>query len=227
MKVERDSAALDALRVADIRPERRGKARTRRLSAAQGKLYSWVLREFAAARLPSEEATHAAATRLGLDPGEALSALAREDLVHVDATGRPVVAYPFSATPRGHRVLIDGKRWVEAMCAIDALRIAAMLGLPVEIYSHDPLSGGEIWVRLDPSEGAWWEPEEAAVLSGSESCEGPSLRGCCDVLNFFETRESAERYLAENSSLSGHPTSLPEAIEAGRIVFAGVLAQVD
>ena len=113
------------------------------------------------------------------------------------------------------------------MCAIDALGIAAMLGLPVEIYSHDPLSGGEIWVRLDPSEGAWWEPEEAAVLSGSESCEGPSLRGCCDVLNFFETRESAERYLAENSSLSGHPTSLPEAIEAGRIVFAGVLAQVD
>jgi hypothetical protein len=49
---------------------------------------------------------------------------------------------------------MDGKRWVEAMCAIDALGIAPMLGLPVEIYSRDPLSGGEIWVRLDPHEGA-------------------------------------------------------------------------
>jgi hypothetical protein len=37
------------------------------------------------------------------------------------------VAYPFSGTPRGHRVRIDGEHWVEAMCAVDALGIAAML----------------------------------------------------------------------------------------------------
>src|SRR6266487_2434081 len=82
----------------------------------------------------SDEASRvwAVAATLGLDAADALRVLAREDLVHVDANGRPVVAYPFSATPRGHRVLIDGKRWVEAMCAIDALGIAPMLGLPTE-----------------------------------------------------------------------------------------------
>jgi hypothetical protein len=122
-------------------------------------------------------------------------------------------------------VLIDGQRWVEAMCAIDALGIAPMLGLPVEIHSRDPLSGGEIRVRFDPSEGAWWEPEEAVVLSGSACCEGPSFRGCCDVLNFFERRENAKRYLAENTSVSGHPISLPEAIDAGRIVFGDVVTE--
>jgi len=175
--VDRDTRALDALRAADIRPERTGAARTRHLSAAQREFYVWILREFAAERPPSEEATRAAAARLGIDPAEALAVLAREDLVHVDANGRPLVAYPFSAKPRGHRVLIDGERWVEAMCAIDALGIAPMLGLPVEIYSHDPLSGGEIWVRLDPSDGAWWEPQAAAVLSGSACCEGPSFPG--------------------------------------------------
>jgi hypothetical protein len=137
------------------------------------------------------------------------------------------VAYPFSAEPRGHRVLVDGERWVEAMCAIDALGIAPMLVLPIEIYSSDPLSGVEIWVRLDPSEGAWWEPNQAVVLAGSARCEGPSFRDCCDVLNFFERRENAERYLAENPSVSGRPISPPDAIEAGRIVFGDILREED
>jgi hypothetical protein len=222
VSVDRDTPALDALRSADIPPERQGAARTRRLTAAQRELYVWILREFAASRSPSGEATGAAATGLGIDPVEALAVLAREDLVHVDANGRPLVAYPFSAKQRGHRVLIDGKRWVEAMCAIDALGIAPMLGVAIEIHSRDPVSAGEVWVRLDPGDGAWWEPQEAVVLAGSARCDGPSYCGCCDVLNFFETRENAERYLAEHSEIGGHPISLPEAIEAGRIVFGDV-----
>jgi hypothetical protein len=221
--VEREAAALDGLRAAEIRPERQGGARLRRLSVEQRQLYLWILREFAAGTPPSGRATRTAADALGLDAADAFQALAREDLVHVDATRRPVVAYPFSAEPRGHRVLIDGERWVEAMCAIDALGIAPMLGLPVEISARDPIGGGEIWVRLDPSEGVWWEPKQAVVLAGSASCGGPSFRGCCDVLNFFESRENAERNLAENPSVSGHPISLPAAIEAGRIVFGDVL----
>jgi Alkylmercury lyase len=71
------------------------------------------------------------------------------------------------------------------------------------------------------------EPQEAVVLSGSACREGPSFRGCCEVLNFFETRENAERYLAENASLSGHPISRREAIEAGRIVFGEVFTEMD
>jgi hypothetical protein len=225
VKVERETAAFAALRAADISPERHGAARARRLSSGQRELYFWILREFAAARPPTAEGTRIAAASYRLDPVEAFAVLAREDLFHVDAKGSPVVAYPFSATLRGHRVLIDGERSVEAMCAIDALGVGPMLGLPIEIYSHDPVSGGEIRVRLDPREGAWWEPQAAVVLSGSTGCEGPSFRGCCNVLNFFETRENAERYLEENPSLSGHSISLPEAIEAGRIVFGDVFAE--
>jgi len=225
VRVEQEARALDALRAAEIRPERRGRARTRGLSLAERELYFWILREFAAARPPSADATRAAAATIGVDLEDALCVLTREDLVHVDAGGWPLVAYPFSARPRGHRVLIDGHRWVDAMCAIDALGIAPMLRLPVEIHSRDPLSGAEIRVRLDPSDGASWEPEEAVVLSGSARCEGPSFRGCCDVLNFFERRENAERYLAGNTSVSGHPISLPEAIAAGRIVFGDVFTE--
>jgi len=225
VSVDRETRALDALRAADIRPERQGAARTRRLSAGQRELYFWILREFAAARPPSGEATRAAATRIGIDHAEAFPVLAREDLVHVDGNGRPLVAYPFSAKPRGHRVLIEEKHWVEAMCAIDALGIAPMLGVAIEIHSRDPVNAGEVWVRLDPREGACWEPEEAVVLSGSACCEGPSFVGCCDVLNFFETRENAERYLLEHREVTGRAISLPEAIEAGRIVFGDVFRE--
>ncbi len=127
MTVERGAAALDALVAAEIHSERHGVARTRRLSAEQRQLYRWILREFAAATPPSGDAIRAAADALRLDPAETFRVLAREDLVHVDSSGRPVVACPFSAEPRGHRVLIDGERWVEAMCAIDALGIAPVL----------------------------------------------------------------------------------------------------
>jgi hypothetical protein len=84
------------------------------------------------------EAIRRKAIDLGLDLAQASEKLAAEDLVHFDDNGEVRVAYPFSGRPRGHRVLIDGRRWVEAMCAIDALGIAPMLGLPVEISSHDP-----------------------------------------------------------------------------------------
>jgi Alkylmercury lyase len=227
MKVDRDTTAFEALRAADIRPERHGAARTRRLSSDQREFYFWILREFAVARAPTADGTRVAASSHGLDPADALSVLAREDLVHVDATGSPVVAYPFSATPRGHRVLIDGEHWVEAMCAIDALGIAPMLALPIEIYSQDPVSGGEIWVRLDPAEGAWWEPSEATVFAGSTGGEGPSFRGCCDVLTFFESADNAAFYQREHPGIAGLSVSLPDAIEAGRIVFGAVFAGGD
>src|SRR6266542_3861341 len=154
------------LRAAGIPAERRGAGRVRRLSGPERELYLWILRRFAEAASPSAEATRAAAADRGLDPSEALALLAREDLVHTDGDGRPVVAYPFSAHRRGHRVLIDGTHEVQAMCALDALGIAPMLGLPIEVVSHDPISGGEIHVRL-ADRTVQWRPDAAVVLAGS------------------------------------------------------------
>lgn len=215
----------EALDVADIRAERRGRERLARLSPAERRFYVWILRRFASAAPPSAETTRAAASDLELDPEQALASIAREDLVHTDRDGRPVVAYPFSANDRGHRVVIDGAHEVQAMCAIDALAIAPMLELPIEIVSRDPISGREIHVRLNPGEAASWQPEGAVVLAGSACCDGPSFRGCCDVLNFYETPANAERYLLEHSELSGTLLSIPEAIEAGRVLFGDVLKE--
>ncbi len=101
----------------------------------------------------------AAAHRFDVDFERAVARFAQRDLVHLDG-GEIAVAYPFSGRPTPHRVWIDGRAEpVFAMCALDALGIAPMLNLPAEILSRDPLGGGEVWVRIDPGDGAWWEPE--------------------------------------------------------------------
>jgi len=221
-KLARVEAALE---VAGIPPARRGAERTRRLNEAERNLYRWILDRFAHATPPHTEAVSERARALGLEPLGALATLATEDLVHADEYGAILVAYPFSARPRGHGVLIDNKRTVEAMCAIDALGIAPMLNLPIEITSQDPFSGAEVWVRLDPAEGAWWEPETAVVLAGSSCRDGPSFSGCCEALNFFESPDNANHYLHEHAEVAGLPISIPDAIEVGRAVFGDIFEE--
>jgi hypothetical protein len=218
---ERDPVT-QALQAAAIPNARRGRERTARLSAAERELYRWILDRFAHAAPPTPGQLDDQARELALDPSEALATLAHEDLAHTGGDGSLVVAYPFSARPRGHRVTIDDRVTVEAMCAIDALGIAPMLKLPTEISSHDPNCATEIRVRVDPNDGARWQPEQAVVLAGTVSCDGPSFGGCCDVLNFFESAASAERYLKQLPELGGTPIAIPIALEAGRAIFAEI-----
>jgi hypothetical protein len=215
-----------ALSSAGIAPERFGPARLTWLDDGERALYRWILASFARATPPQVDELCDRASELGVQIEATLDLFASLDLVHHDApSGEILVAYPFSARPRGHSVLIDSTTRVEAMCAIDALGIAPMLQLPIEITSRDPLSGAAIWVRLDPGEGAWWEPTTAVVLAGGACGDGPSFRGCCDVLNFFQTEDSADSYLVRHPDLAGFPISIPDAIEAGRTVFADLMKE--
>lgn len=215
------------LAAAAIPRSRCGTRRTSRLSGEQRRLYEWILQRFALAAPPTRAQLAENARTLGLEPSGALEILARDDLVHTDEDGDVLVAYPFSARPRGHRVTIDGGATVEAMCAVDALGIAAMLARPVEIVSHDPITGKEISVQVSAEEEARWKPGTAVVVAGSRSSssDGPSYGGCCDVVNFFETAETAQRYLSEHDAVAGMPISIPLAIETGRAIFGGVLEE--
>ena len=213
-----------AFEAAGIPAERWGEARLARLSEDERELYRWILRSFADGRTPDAAAARETASRLGLDPGDAFDKLAREDLVHRDAsTGEIVVAYPFSGRPTGHRVRIGRSNEVDAMCAIDALGISFMLGEATEVVSRDPLTGEEVRIWVDPGHPVRWQPEDAAVFAGSDRCGGPASAVCCAFVNFFASRESAERYLRETAAVEGEVLSIPEAVEAGRIVFGGLL----
>jgi hypothetical protein len=139
-----------ALAAAEIPPSKLGPARRARLSEGERELYFWILRRFATAGRPSSVELRGAAEQLGLEADSALATLAREDLVHRGADGEIVVAYPFSGRPTVHRVRFPGGHEVDAMCAIDALGIAPMLGEAIEIESRDPVSSAEIRARVAP-----------------------------------------------------------------------------
>ncbi len=210
-----------ALAAAEIPPSKLGPARRARLTDSERELYFWILRRFATRGRPGSAETREAAKSLGVDAGRALETLAREDLVHLDRSGEIVVAYPFSGRPTAHRVRFRSGHEADAMCAIDALGIAAMFDEPIEIASRDPLTQEEIQVELQPDGDGNWQPQEAVVVAGT-SRGRQSFRGCCPALNFFASARNAERWLEAHPGLHGHVISMGEAIAAGRAVFDDV-----
>lgn len=221
---ETNTKTLRAFDAAGIRPGQRRSERLARLTEGERELYRWVLRTFAEGRRPEVEDLCNSASRLDVDVETAMATLAREDLVHQDPrSGELLVAYPFSGRPTAHRVRLPEGREVDAMCAVDALGMPFMLGAEGEIVSRDPLTGEEIWVRIDPADGVWWEPQTAVVLAAATGASGPSVSTCCSFINFFASAESAGRYLGEKPALRGETLSITEAVEAGRLIFGDLL----
>ncbi len=213
------------LAAADIPPSKLGRARALRLSESERRLYTWILGNFAAHGRASSADTRAEARRLGLDDRRALERLAREDLVHLGGDGEIAVAYPFSGRPTAHRVRFPSGHEVDAMCAIDALGIAPMFDEAVEIASRDPLSGEKIGARLAPSLEAEWWPPSTVVVAGARRGDGDSCTVCCPVVNFFVSRDNAERWLAQHAEITGEVISMRDATLAGRAVFGDVLQE--
>ena len=210
------------LAAADIPASKLGLARRARLEDGERELYFWILRRFAARGRPSSTQVREEAERLGTNVERALESLAREDLVHLGTDGEIAVAYPFSGRPTAHSVHFESGNEVAAMCAIDALGMAPMFDEPIEITSRDPLTGDEIRVRLAADGGGAWQPESAVVVAGALDRGQDSCCGCCPVLNFFTSTDTAERWLEGHSEVRGHVVSMPDAIAAGRAVFGGV-----
>jgi hypothetical protein len=218
----REAKLAEALAAAGIPPQRLGRNRTERLPPAERTVYHWILRRFADGARPDREALATESARRGVPLAALLATFAREDLVHIDETGSVVVAYPFSGRPTPHRVRFNGRE-AFAMCAIDALGIAPMLDIEIEVASSDPIDGNAVRVALTPEGQATWEPPEAVVVAG-RTCEGAAYQGCCQVLNFFASRANAERYLRERADVRGFPITIPEAVELGRTIFGEALA---
>lgn len=114
------------------------------LDPAEKAAHQAILRVFAATGLPPAPSD--------LDPvlldtdrgtGEVLATLHEIDAIRLTPDGQIAVAYPFSATPTRHRVRIGGRVDVYAMCAIDAIGMAAMLGEDTCIDSFDGSVAGD------------------------------------------------------------------------------------
>lgn len=179
-------------------------------------LHRAVLRAFASGETPDGRFLRHHARELGLELEPALAELQRRDVLWVDPDGARVrVAYPFSGLPTMHDVSI-GHRGVRAfaMCAIDALGVAFMLGERVVVRSRDPLDRRPVEVRVEPTGAHRWLPSTAVVVAAT-SCSGPSATGRCPYVNFAADRHAA----------AGTVLAMPEAIELARSRFGSLLAR--
>ncbi|MGG2464112.1 organomercurial lyase [Streptomyces sp. RGM 3693] len=68
------------------------------------------------------------------------------------------------------------------------------------------------------------EPAQAVVFVGRRDGEGPAASVCCDTLNFFASRASAERWTGEHPEVKGQIADQAHAVDIGIQTFGRLLA---
>jgi Alkylmercury lyase len=203
--------------------ERCGTNRGSQLTPAQRQLYRWILSAFASGKVPSREDVLVAADASRTSVDEALRRMVEIDVIQVSDDGEITCAYPFSATPTGHDVVLDGGTLVHAMCAVDALSIPVLLHRSCVVATSDPLNSTPIRLDVDAAGRVKADPPGAVVVSAVARGAGPLSSLCCPLLNTFASQTTAEQFLASHAELSGVILSLTDASACGAAVFGGVL----
>jgi alkylmercury lyase-like protein len=150
-----------------------------------------------------------------------LAALEAADYVALTPDGRVGCLYPFSLSPTPHIVVV-GERRRYAMCAIDALGIAAILDQRVAIEGGCAACGAPIRLGVTPGTIARAEPPEAVVLA-RRSGDEPAWETCCPFTLFAcgpaHGHELAVRLLETTV------VSLEEALHHAETIFGSLLGE--
>ena len=176
-------------------------------------------------------ATGVLAERAGLSEAAIpplLEELRRRDLVVLDGN-KIVGAYPFTDRDTGHRVAVDG-RILNAMCAVDALGIGAMLDRDITIASRCRHCGAPIRIATrDRGLGvAQVSPVTAVVWLSVRYEGGCAASSLCTATSFFCSDDHLAAWRQEHSAdKPGFRLSMEEALEAGRAIFGPSLAGLD
>ena len=212
-----DPAWLDSL-------GRAGRGRVAPAERGLRAVHQAVLRSFVrtgAAPDMASLAEHAAP----FEVSQVLAELADGDFLCLDHAGQIIAAYPFSAVQTRHRVRISGGPAVYAMCAIDALGVSAMAGVPAAIESADPSTGEPVTVNVDGATSSW-DPVTAVVYVGrtGDGCAGPSASVCCGYMNFFATGAAAAAWAASHPEIAGGILGQARALQVGIDIFGQLLS---
>jgi hypothetical protein len=201
-------------------------------------VHEQVLRSFATTGRPPSPAD-LAETAAGYDTtaGAVLAALHAEDFLQLDADGQIRAAYPFSAVPTPHLVDLDAGPRLHAMCAIDALGVAAMLRTTVTIASADPRTGDPVTITVHAAgQTAAWHPSAAVVFAGRHTTCGPcdapagvpaipaAANVSCGYVNFFVSKASAAAWASAHVEVTGEILDQAAALRLGTAIFGPLLA---
>lgn len=173
------------------------------------------------------------AERAGVSPttiSPILASLDARDLVLLKADGKGIAgAYPFTDRDTEHRVRL-GDRTLNALCAIDALGVAAMYGRDAEISSRCRFCAAPIRITTSDRGRALdaVDPATVVVWSGLRYEDGCAASSICTTMAFFCSDAHLEAWrAAHDPKAPGFRLSIDEALQAGRAVFAPSLAGLD
>jgi mercury(II) reductase len=198
-------------------------------SAEADRVRTAVLKLYAeTGRAPAVEAVAARSGMSVTAVQTLLDELGARDLVVLDGR-RMIGAYPFTDADSGHRVTWHGQA-TNAMCAIDALGIGAMLEHETAISSRCRHCGASIRVETqdDGRRLALAEPEAAVVWLSARyegCCAATSL---CRETAFFCSDAHLDAWrLQSRSDVAGWRLTMDEALQVGRAIFGPSLARLE
>lgn len=159
------------------------------------------------------------------DPAAALAELSAAELVLLDGEGQPRGAYPFIAEPREHRLRVNGHR-VHAMCALDALAVAPMFEVPVDIASRCRITGDPVAIRQS---GMRVEnlPEAGGIRLGIDWGAADSGACCADSLclqMLFLRDDEIARQWAADAPQTREVFTLLDAVELASRFFVPLVS---
>ncbi|MBA1142933.1 bifunctional organomercurial lyase/mercury(II) reductase MerBA [Mesorhizobium neociceri] len=157
-------------------------------------------------------------TEMALQP--LLDDLSERDLAVLEG-GLIIGAYPFASRDTGHQIRLDGNS-VNAMRAVDALGVGAMLDRDVEITSRCWHCGSPIKVSTRDRGRALDEvsPQSAVVWLSVRYEGGCAANSLCSMTAFFCSDDHLAAWRSKRpADEPGFRLSIEEALEAGRAIF--------
>lgn len=135
-------------------------------------------------------------------------------------------AYPFTDVKSGHRVYVNNVV-LNAMCAVDALGVGAMLGANTVIESNCRQCGRELSIQTKDRGRAIHTalPDGVIVWSGFQDIDGCAADTQCTVMAFFCSEGHLAQWRRANAAgAQGHRLSAADGLEAGAAIFIPFLA---
>lgn len=209
-----DARAREALvaLLTEARLGRRWHALTDESRSAQTR----ILRTFVAFGRPPE---------ISAFPGHVLADLERRDLVHA-RDGRISIAYPFAAEATDFAVTTEGIG-NHAVCAIDALGVAAMTGKATRVSCLCPVCGTAVKATVK-DDGLTYEDTshpDARIWTGVMHVGVCAADSQCKAMLLFCCSAHLEAWRATQPEMTGFDLSLAEGIQLGAAIFKPFLAE--
>jgi mercuric reductase len=155
---------------------------------------------------------------------DCLQRLGADDLVVLDATGsHPVGAYPVTLEITPHTVEVNGHT-IHAMCALDAVSVAAMFDTTVDIMSRCHSSDTPITIRMQGSDILAVTPTTGVMIGIRwQMPSAVAAHSMCMEMVFLKDRPTADAWQnldTDNTTLF----TLPEAVAFGQAFFLPLMS---